>query len=215
MSLVRISEALTTAVTKQVDVVGKKAYELLVSPLDPTKDEETRNTIHAAGVTKLWAKYAHLRDSTPVEWLKTSPRLDIKISDATDIGEIQIEKESKLPPNIPTGYSYTDVTLKLANLPPELMPKLAAFNTARVEHNAKFTQIKEEVIGFLKHSRSLNDALKRFPDLALYIPKEFLNRIQHKVERNGSGNNDASERKELNIDRNMIVAAGVLGALHK
>lgn len=213
MALVRVSEVLVAEVGKQVDAISKKAYDLSVAPLNPTKASETMDAIYAAATKQLWSKYEHLRNIVPVEWLKDSNRVDVKITDAPSIGELMIEKRIQMPPNAQAGYGYVEVRLKLADLPFDLMAKMAAFNTASTEHAKKFDQIKAQVVGFLENSRSLNDALKRFPDLALYIPKEFLDRVERKVARAASVLSEPL--KGIEIDRGMIVAAGVLGALQK
>jgi len=77
--------------------------------------------------------------------------------------------------------------------------------------------VREKVISFLKSCKSLNDAVKQYPDVALYLPQGVKNtleevsqrKVREKKEQIAAASQGLSEE-----DRNLLTATGVGGAIY-
>jgi hypothetical protein len=86
--------------------------------------------------------------------------------------------------------------------------------TSLVEHrrtidelNVKWADIKEQVIKFLRSAKSLNEALKLWPALALYISDSYISRVNDKVSRGATVSKAAEILAQIETDN--ITAAAV------
>lgn len=211
MALVRISKALLDAVEVKLNVLVAKAYEVSVAPKNPKMDAACRDAMYAAAEVQVWSKASHLKDLMPEEWCVTANRVDVRVEEVSG-EEFQISKKLVCPPGTST-YGYIDVKLRMKQLPTEFAALFAAFSAAKGEHITKYAKVRMQVMAFLKASKSLNDALKRFPDLALYIPQPYLDSVNAKVERSAA---IAKEQAvEAVIDRDLLVSTGVVGKLQE
>jgi hypothetical protein len=151
----------------------------------------------------------------PAEW-KINPRVDIRIqhNGVSVGGEIRIEnKKFVIPRAKDVGSSYCDVVLESSEIPQEFFQAFVAYETARSAHTEKFVAVNKQVTAFLKSSASLNDALKRYPDLALYIPQTYINKVEEKVERQTRVKECRPDAPS--IDRDFLTSTAVIGKLHE
>jgi len=209
MSLVRISRSLLDAVSTQLNVLSTNAYRATVEPKNPKSDPAMLDAMYAAAEIEVWKAAPHLKDAMPPKWCVTTNRVDVQVKEVPG-QEFQIHKKMVCPPGTST-YGYIDVTVKLRDLPPEFVPRLQEFVTAAGEHDVKYKQVREQVLAFLQSSKSLNDALKKFPDIALYIPQHYLDSANEKTSRSAA--KDKDDVPVMEIDRDLIVATGVVGKL--
>jgi hypothetical protein len=62
--------------------------------------------------------------------------------------------------------------------------------------------------------KSLNEALKLWPDVRIYIPKEFLERVERKVERTtNSGGAEAIKKVDTDAAVSAAAIARMMGAI--
>jgi hypothetical protein len=78
---------------------------------------------------------------------------------------------------------------------------------------SKWSQIKDKVITFFRSCKSVNEAIKLWPDVRMYIPTEYMERVERKAARGpGSGPSDAmSVLATMNLEE--IQAAAVVARL--
>lgn len=76
------------------------------------------------------------------------------------------------------------------------------------ELSDKWQQIGNDVITYLKSAKSLNSALKNWPDLRAFIPGDYLDRIAAKPER--TAERKKAEEALASIDRNLAVTSATL-----
>lgn len=175
----------------------------------------------------IWGEHEHLREQMPSAWLeKLEPssydrtvtlrlrtRVDDKELHAHNEKWIQIdvclhgERDIFVPPKC-SRYSTFEVA---ANISPEVKE----FFDKKIEETKfeyKWLKIKHDVQRFMSSNKSLNAALKAWPELRAFIPSEYLERVDRKPERKAQQQAEA-ERKLAEIDREGAVAAATLAAL--
>jgi hypothetical protein len=214
MSLVRISKQLLKDVESTISSIKQKDYAANVGVLNPKEDAALSAKLFEEGERLIWGEHMHYKTTLPKAWLSHIDRMDVSVVDAKGyrIGdEIQISKKVTLPPNHPHSYGYVEVKVPVGRLPPEFVAQYEAFKAAKEAFDAKYDTIQAQVLGFLKSCKSLNDALKKYPDIALYVPEKYLSVVNEVRERGEREKKDAAPAVQL--DRDMLSATGVLGKL--
>jgi hypothetical protein len=72
----------------------------------------------------------------------------------------------------------------------------------------RWNKVVDDIVGFLSKCKSLNEAIKLFPNIVMYIGADDMERVQRKVER-------VSERKQIvkEIDTQSLTAAAIAAKL--
>jgi len=210
MSLVRISKNLIAEVEASIARITAKAYEATVAPKNPKNVPECVAAMLEAGNAVIWTKYPQYKDSLPPEWYVSVNRMDVHI---IELGreEFQINATVKAPPGS-SSYGYIDVDVSLKDLPLNFKQLLDEYGVAKAKHKETYDKVKQQLMSFLRSSKSLNAALTTFPDLALYIPKTYLDQVATKVTRSKSGG-DTEDAAPVTIDTNLLTSIGVVGRL--
>ena len=69
------------------------------------------------------------------------------------------------------------------------------------EVQVRWDKIGKQVQEFLNSCKSLNEGLKVWPDLRLYVPKEYLDKVEEKQARSKSASSQAAEKlKAMDLD---------------
>jgi sugar-specific transcriptional regulator TrmB len=76
---------------------------------------------------------------------------------------------------------------------------------------ARWLKVRKQIVNFLKSCKSLNEALKLWPDVRIYIPDEFIKRVERKVEREVSISKAASAL--ANVDTDAAISAAMTARL--
>jgi hypothetical protein len=158
----------------------------------------------------LWAQYAHLRKVVPQGWLRKVTRIDVHmLIGETEVREDRIQLTAKQEFYVPPTHEsfYFDLHLDVDGLNQEFAADRTAFLAASSKVNQKFNSVYTQVRDFLKAHRSLNRALKAWPDLALYIPQDYKDRVEQEVQR------VAGAREIPQIDVSMLTTTAVMAKL--
>lgn len=220
MALVRISKKLLSDVGIKINNIENKSLAATVTPLNPVVDPTYQPALVTAALDVLWGKHAHLRTQIPKEWTTVVQRLDVTFID--DKGQVaypekQVVTEVACPPNSSRHGSYVEVRVPLSAMPSDFSARVAAFDAALVAHVDKFKNVRVQVAEFLKRSKSLNDAVKRYPDISLYLNQEALNELGRTSDRKRGGGaaKDVSENDTTQFDMELISITGVIGKLQE
>lgn len=217
MALVRVSKQLLLGVEQQIKVMAGAAKEELRKRAAPDAVPEVCADLVAAATAQMWGVYAHLKDTTPREWMLETPRLDITPVDdhkKSVVPEIQIKGDWRLPPGTKTDYGYAEVRVPVTALQQSTQDAVMEYAADAMALDIKYTTVKEQIISFPKNCKSLNDALKKFPDFALYVPDEYKKRVAVETERTRKKKAEA-QGLVVAIDRELLTSVGVIGALRK
>lgn len=194
----------------------QKAYRLEFG-CDRVRESFTLPIEHSVVPSIVWGKHEHLRELMPANWCKETRDdigINVKITTVASGKELSIritlrnkaKKVFLLPPRFDhyTTYAIDDISC------PEIK---AFFDLAEREQefNAKWAKIANDVRAFLQSVKSLNAALKAWPELQAYIPPTYLERVDRKADRK-------SEREQVTlklaeIDREGAVTAATMVTL--
>ena len=64
----------------------------------------------------------------------------------------------------------------------EILEQLAE-KEIRTTIQEKWDKVNKDIQAFLSKCKSLNEALRLWPALKVYVPEEYIDRVNHKVER--------------------------------
>jgi hypothetical protein len=217
MATVRVTKDLIEQIKTNIRGISKVVLEKTVQPQNPALKPDIKAELVELGLIYAWGKYVHLRNVIPSEWMVKKERLDITVG---DLREVWIYLDSYcLPPRSATGLygtsTYFEVRVAKEEVREETYNALAAYQALLQEHDEKYKRIDDMVIGFIKSSKSLNDAIKRFPDIVLYVPDDIKRKLEEKVERTTiKEKREAVWQPELTDEqRQLISSTGVLGTL--
>lgn len=172
------------------------------------KDNEVAETIpdHGKSITVnssemlnhiAWGDYHHLITQLPESWLRQPGSADINVI----VGVTEDGKENKhtvsysqlhgyfeRPTNDRWGAPRPEATKawfeQHVQFPGayETLEKLKQLDT-RDEIHAKWDKTYGDITKFLSKCKSLNEALKTWPSLQLYVPSQYIERVNTKIER--------------------------------
>lgn len=134
----------------------------------------------------------HLKEAIPAEWLSSRYRGEITVT-SSGFGRAQLRvtisglTDSQRRPN--GGYNTIEVSLdRLRELAAEPTPMLGVVELIERwdaqlvvdDINARWTRIGEELAAFLNRCKTLNEAVKLYPQLKLYITPDYIQRMEYK-----------------------------------
>lgn len=207
MAYVAISQGLREDVRRKINSL--KATELNTIPAN--EDRQNVSFITDDHLKLVWGQHYHLMAATPNEWMKPIQRVELKSQKTFQYGDrsvtinatrtLEFNPEIKAPPNSDRyGFSVT-----VSSDHPDMMPLLEA-GRLRAEVNSKWEKIRDQVMTFLVSCKSLNEGLKLWPDLRIYIPQNYLDRVETKVVREKSS---AALDALKNLDTDLAVSSAV------
>lgn len=144
----------------------------------------------------MWGNYLHIKDQLPAEWMSVSnsPTLNVHVptDDAGNKVVHVITFRNQNVPNRPNNDRWNEpkIACKKAYLEAnvDMMGVQNVLNYLdRVELNAeiksRWAKVEGDIMAFLGKCKSLNEALKLWPGVKMYIPREYIERVERKVER--------------------------------
>lgn len=144
----------------------------------------------------MWGNYIHLKDQLPHDWLSLNTGPGMVVVMPTDDEGKQVkhvihfrnQKVLNRPnndrwsePKIECTKAFLDAHADMSGVQNILnyIDRMDLNN----EIKAKWSKVEADVMLFLGKCKSLNEALKLWPGVKLYIPAEYIRRVEHKVER--------------------------------
>lgn len=143
------------------------------------------------------ADHIHLLESIPKDWLTESLEADITIRGWTD--EVESLKTSVRFSGMTFAYQRprdnyynrtdSELTLEQVRAFPEETPGraelLQRWSDATIERviDARWAKVEADITEFLGKCKTLNEAVKLFPGVRMYIHYEDIERLERKLER--------------------------------
>ena len=166
-------------------------------------------------IDRVWGPHIHLKDVIPTEW-KSGDRYSTYLQIFGDDGLFDVRFEYR-GDNIETVYppkwsasQNPDIDVRDADVPKEVR-ELYDYRLLKAEVEKRWEAVKPQVMDFLNSCKSLNEAIKLWPDLEHYIPKEYMTRMLAKNERTKS---ESRAVEILNgIDTQGVMAAAVMARM--
>jgi hypothetical protein len=147
----------------------------------------------------MWSDHLHIKDQLPSDWMSinTGPSLYVKVPvdiEGIDDAEIthQIGFRNQKVTNRPSHDRWSEPKIFCtkayleANFHMVGVPEILQF-VDRIELNkeikTKWAKVEADVMLFLGKCKSLNEAIKLWPAVKMYIPHEYIQRVEQKIER--------------------------------
>jgi hypothetical protein len=186
---------------KEIKQLGEVPNEIRVDPED-----------HLA-VGLAWGKYRHLRETFDEDLTQSVDHITMNI-ELTDLGTsvafyVRSTHDRFVVPNYRSN-GYNNMSRKIEETHSLALTVAAAFvahQRQRIEINNKWKAIQEQVKSFLNAAKSLNEALKLWPALALYIHDQYINRVNANTARSQTVSKAADILATIKTDE--ITAAAV------
>jgi hypothetical protein len=144
----------------------------------------------------MWGSHLHLKDQIPSDWLceSNSPTLNVHVptDDAGNKVVHQITFRNQKVTNRPNNDRWNEPKIACKKAYLEANIDMAGVQNVlnyleRIELNAeikaRWNKVEGDIMAFLGKCKSLNEALKLWPGVKMYIPREYIERVERKVER--------------------------------
>lgn len=162
-----------------------------------------------------YGEHVNLMGIIPKEWTKRSTGYgSFIVRDGDERYELSVNYDnsngvSGLPPKF-TDYRGFTTDITNPRLPADVLDKIAK-SKARHEIERRWNDVRTKVVEFLNSCKSLNEALKLWPEIEHYIPKEYMERVLQKREKSTT----VSRAAEVlgSIDTQELTAAAVIARL--
>ena len=190
----RVKSKIEKMKTAELDTLGK--FEPVVSPNEPF-----------IGKT-VWGEHLHLKDKMPAEWLNTTKEVyaTFKIDDKTLSHKFSLSSETTMPPKM--SY-YQGKEIDITDSHP-VVQSMVTHYTKVTEVNTRWDGVQEKVVGFLNAAKSLNEAVKLWPDVHMYLAAEDVDRMG--VKREKARESDALKAL-AGMDVGALVGAAVIARM--
>jgi len=161
-----------------------------------------------------WGEHLHLKSVIPPEFLSAAGGISVMYEDKTDDGcefvktfNIMFNHRTPLPAKV-LGYNNR---VQIKNLThPEIKEYI---DKSRADRSImdRWDRVMEQVTEFLKNCKSLNEGLKLWPQLAMYIPASDIERVNRKNDKEKKASGAASALASMDTD--MLISSAVIARM--
>jgi hypothetical protein len=206
MAYVAISTQLMNEVDNKINRMKEADANLIQKPID----DFTYNTLPSDLDQLVWGEHHHLKNVIPDDWKVYSKdfRANTKfMHDGTELKSLICIKTAVGTAAPPKSSSYTTHFDIPADHP--LIAEVVQRDIADYENRKKWKAIQRQIKDFLNNCKSLNEAVKLWPDVRVYIPQSYMDRMLAKSERTAEKISKASEfLKQIDTDNAVAAAVG-------
>lgn len=217
MAYVAISQTLISETEANINRMKDKERAQLPTPTSEMHVD--RN--HPLPMNLIWGEHVHLKGALPEDWTQEVETIYVNIFYTVDDKQPKREVSFGIKPTtgkflVPNLRSngYNSATVKVYEdhaFVQEHATALVAQQRELYAINDKWNGIKQQVVDFLKAAKSLNEALKLWPALSLYISDSYIKRVNDKATRGATVSNAAEMLARIQTDE--LTAAAVSARL--
>jgi hypothetical protein len=170
------------------------------------------NTVPQDIMDRVWGNHLHLANQMPQEWKMYRDEVELRVEIPREDGTVhKIDRTIRLvggihmmcPPETPKYGFRIEVPADH-----ELMAEYVTYQKEVDEVKQRWKKVATEIVKFLQNCKSLNEALKLWPDVRIYIPNEFIVRVEHKAERSAATSTALDVLKSIDTDGAVAAAVG-------
>lgn len=210
MAYVAISEAFINAVATHIEEMKNK--ELKAAPWVP---EEPIQGTEDFILRPLWGDHLHLKDQLPERWKPKSKDLRLHFKITVNGKEMRCSKtlHSTFSVQLPPGTSAYWVDITVSDCSSPVMQALIANAQMEEEIRGRWKVVLSDIVSFFRSSKSVNEALKLWPQIEMYIPKEYMDRVNTKRTVDKEPSQAAKVLEKLDTDA--LTSAAVIARMSK
>lgn len=201
---VGISETLLNAVRDKISTMRKKEISTTGTRPEVHVDKEVVERM-------LWGDYLDLKDKMPKQWKYVVQSVTAKMGEYGSL-ELNYPKSGIVAPPVTrsSGWGTPDFSIEMDINDPGLVEYKKYVETLK-EINDRWDKVNEQILTFLKKCKSLNQAMKLWPQVELYIPKDYIDRINAKVDRKEQQSEAKDAVKGLDVEH--LTTAAVIARM--
>lgn len=220
MATVYITQELKQRTKDVINKMCKREISSDVPNYDATQQVEATQLYHMG----CWGKdNMHLLNVIPKDWLRVETTATIRVTGQDDNGnEISFGQSFESKSRAFYGRPSTDywnraecmlTIAQIREMPEETLGRAELLRRWENEIvvrdiKARWSKVSDDITGFLDKCKSLNEAVKLFPTIRMYLHGDDIERLDRKVER-------PSQRKKLveDVDTDGLTAAAIAAKL--
>ena len=207
--------------------LSKKLRDEIEGRINKMEEAELRGTdepasIEVSGTEEwvlrlVWGEHFHLMNVIPATWMSQADRMSVKFTLVAE-DNTGTEKEHTVTASVhcPQGYFKTPpgksygINVHVTGKEEYLKDWVTAY---RRQYSVKqrWKLVRVQVKGFLDKCKSLNEAYKLWPQVAMYVPEHAITKLHEKVERN-SAQSEAAEMLKT-MDTEQLTSAAVIARM--
>ena len=214
MALVKISKQLLEDAEKHVRQMDYVAAAAGHEAAAPAKNMAVVAELAELAMTEWFSKAPEIRKLVPLDWLVETNRIYIEVRPTGGKGgndmRVVLEGAWRIPQFVKPSYADPTFRVSVASLTYETRDCVTSYYERMFAHDKKYLEVRKQVKAFLTAAVSLNDAVKRFPSIAMYIPQSYLDKL--KEQKAKSSKKDDNAAAEAALDKTLL---SVVGALHQ
>ena len=205
MAYVAISFDLRDNVRRNIEAMRRRELHA-AAPKEKTESIRSHQ-ITPQHLELVWGEHLHLKNVITQKWYRRVQNVYLKaerkVGDTDFCAALTYEFPDTIP--APPGsehYIRKDVGEEFPG-----MKELLDAAVVRGEIEERWTKVQSQVTTFIANCKSLNEALKLWPDVKLYIPQNYLDRVEQKTHK-PKESRAAEVLKQIDTD---IATASVVG----
>lgn len=206
MAYVAISNQLMDEVRSKIN----RMKEAEVNSIPAVMDNLSFNSIPHDYEQLVWGEHYHLKDAIPSSWKRSVSELcgytEYEHNGRTIKTRLFIKLGTKV--GVPPDQNSYTAHFPISETHPDVAPVVARDKQVD-DINTKWNAIHTKLRDFLNNCKSLNEAVKLWPDVRIYIPQSYMDRMLAKSERTAEKISKASEfLKQIDTDTAIAAAVG-------
>ena len=187
MAYVRKTQTLVDDVANTVNSMMHAELGKLKKANDVSIGTDLHRDIAELYSKEAWKLAPDIKDKMPEAWCKLTDSVEIKFVNGDDYNNIRTQigfpdnDKLKLPPTYNKYHDRLELEESSCTaLVKEWLVKQHALDSQRSQTRDMFNGIAEQLTKFLNRHASLNTAIKEMPELKLYVPDEYIARLEQK-----------------------------------
>jgi hypothetical protein len=192
MATVYITKELSNQIKRRIEKMRDHEVESDIPKHDKSVELDASELLMQAS----WGDHLHVLPQLPKDWLKKSMSQEINVITTGEDGQEQkycvtvgrLTNYYEIPtaerwgaPRPQCTKAWLESKLHLVGAQ-EMLERLSD-KEVRTTIFSKWDKVNADIQLFLNKCKSLNEALRLWPALKMYVPEEYIDRVNHKVER--------------------------------
>jgi len=224
MSYVRKTQTMLDDVKRRVQEMRDTEVKDAQPKTSVGSDHPNYESIRAMVEKEMWKEAPELKDKMPPAWCVKNDSATLEITDVENDTGSYYDKNLRVHVTAPDGKPFmcppnsrsygasvkttADELRSYGDTMKQWVDKAINAQTLVNEIKSKFATIESQLIAFLDRHASLNAALKAMPELELYIPQSYLDKVAQVDERKPK-QHSISVQEELDIDVDALSATAI------
>lgn len=213
MAYVPTNESVISSIRSKIKELHSAELQNLIKTSNPIKSETSDPRMVDIVQRKHWGEHLPLRDTVPAAWLQTKDEAVINFSGFP--GNYHVTVKTKQPMKFQPRtevYHAPKIRAHADDIgDAELVKQISEFCVLRKAVSDRWEAVVNQVVTYLRTCKSLNEAVKHYPDIRLFCPPDIISRLDKKVEK--AERSTAAASQVATMDTSLISASAVAASL--